>query len=98
MMVSFYRPQGARRKILIEKHAFPSDRYAVESQIRFHGLDPTECLVELEATPGQRLIDERDVEGFLEQNGDEIALVLWPGVTGAAGLPGWQYATGRLGL
>jgi kynureninase len=86
LMVSFYRPQGARRKILIEKHAFPSDRYAVESQIRFHGLDPSECLVELEATPGQRLIDERAVEALLEQYGDEIALVLWPGV---------QYATGQ---
>jgi kynureninase len=86
LMVSFYRPRGTRRKILIEKHAFPSDRYAVESQIRFHGLEPSEHLVELEASAGQRLIDERDVEKFLEQNGDDIALVLWPGV---------QYATGQ---
>ena len=52
LMVSFYQPHGKRCKILIEKHAFPSDRYAVESQLRFHGLDPAENLVELEPADG----------------------------------------------
>ena len=48
MMVSFYRPTRERPAILIEQGAFPSDRYAVESQIRFHGFDPAEALVEVE--------------------------------------------------
>jgi kynureninase len=86
MMVSFYRPSGRRRKILIEKASFPSDRYAVESQIRLRGLDPDECLVELAPLAGNRLIDEEQVEDLLERHGEDIALVLWPGV---------QYATGQ---
>ena len=86
MMISFYRPQGRRRKILIERGAFPSDRYACASQIRFHGLDPNECLVELEPRPGQFLIEEEAIVDFLRRQGDEIALVVWPGV---------QYVTGQ---
>ena len=85
-MVSFYRPRGKRRKILIEKQAFPSDRYAVESQLRWHGLDPASCLVEMAPEPGQRLLDEARVDDFLQTQGDEVALVLWPGV---------QYVTGQ---
>ncbi len=92
MMVSFYRPRGTRRKIVIEKQAFPSDRYAVTSQIRFHGLDPEECLVELGPAGAQReredrCIDEGDIEAFLESEGQSVALILWPGV---------QYATGQV--
>ena len=79
LMVSFFQPQGKRRKILIEKQAFPSDRYAVESQLRFHGLDPTDCLVELDQETSQQ-IEESTLENFLRAYGDEIALVLWPGV------------------
>ncbi len=86
-MVSFYRPQGRRRKIVIERHAFHSDRYAVESQIRFHGLDPAECLVELEPEPGRRTVEESSIESYLAREGDEVALLLWPGV---------QYATGQV--
>ena len=80
MMISFYRPEGQRRKILIEQQAFPSDRYAVESQIRMHGLDPAECLVEIAPSEGARIISESTVEDYLEQNGEQVALVLWPGV------------------
>jgi kynureninase len=85
LMVSFYRPSGRRRKILIERGAFPSDRYAVASQIRFHGLDPADCLVEL--APGREggLLEESDVEAWLQAHGDEVALVLWPGVQYASG-------------
>ncbi|MGH8034341.1 MAG: kynureninase [Lysobacterales bacterium] len=86
-MVSFYRPQGRRQRILIEKQAFPSDRYAVESQIRWHGLDPAECLVEVSPAEGERLLGEDQVEAYLQQHGDSVALVLWPGV---------QYATGQV--
>jgi kynureninase len=85
LMVSFYRPRGIRRKILIEQQAFPSDRYAAASQIRFHGLNPEECLVELEPEPGERLTEEGQIENYLEKHGREIALVLWPGVQYASG-------------
>jgi kynureninase len=85
MMVSFYRPQGRRNRILIEKQPFPSDRYAVESQIRYHGLDPEECLVELDPGGEGRLIDESLVESYLAEHGDKVALVLWPGVHYASG-------------
>jgi kynureninase len=85
LMVSFFRPQGKRRKILIEKHAFPSDRYAVESQLRFHGLDPADCMLELEQQSGERLIQESALESFLQAQGDEVALVLWPGVQYVSG-------------
>lgn len=86
LMVSFLRPRGKRRKILIEKHAFPSDRYAVQSQLKFHGLDPAADLVELAPREGEYLIEESGVENYLESHGEEVALVLWPGV---------QYITGQ---
>lgn len=85
LMVSFFRPRGKRRKILIEKNAFPSDRYAVESQLRFHGLDPADCLVELDAGPDSQVLEESVVEEYLQENGDQVALVLWPGVQYVSG-------------
>lgn len=80
MMVSFYRPTGARYKILIEDHAFPSDRYAVESQIRFHGYQPDEALLLLKPRDGESLIRDEDVLDLLEREGESIALVMLPGV------------------
>jgi kynureninase len=85
LMVSFYRPAGRRRKILIESGAFPSDRYAVASQIRFHGLDPEDCLVAFEACSETGLLEESGLEAWLRERGDEVALVLWPGVQYASG-------------
>ncbi len=85
MMISFYRPQGQRNRILIEQQPFPSDRYAVESQIRMHGLDPAECLVEIAASGNGRIINETSVEDYLAEQGDKVALVLWPGVHYASG-------------
>jgi kynureninase len=76
MMVSFYRPQGKRTKILMEADAFPSDRYAISSQLKFHGYDPAEHLVELKARKGEVLIREEDIAKVLEEQGQEIALVL----------------------
>lgn len=76
MMVSFYRPKGKRNKILIEADAFPSDRYAVESQIRFHGLDPQDCLIALKAREGEVCIREEDIEKVIEEQGEEIALIM----------------------
>jgi len=76
MMVSFYRPQGKRNKIMIEFDAFPSDRYAVESQIRFHGLDPDECLIELKAKKGDVCLGDEDILNAIEGAGDTLALVM----------------------
>lgn len=80
MMASFYRPAGRRVKILIEAGAFSSDRHAVESQLSWHGIDAESGLIELAPHPGQDLVTEAAVESCLEELGDEIALVLWPGV------------------
>jgi kynureninase len=80
MMAGFYRPDGRRTKILIEAGAFSSDRHAVASQLSWHGLDARESLVELGPHPSQDLMTEEAIEDCLSQVGDEIALVLWPGV------------------
>ncbi len=76
MMVSFYRPSGKRRKILIEADAFPSDKYGAASQIKFHGLDPTDCLIELKARPGETLLHDEDIKKVIDEQGSEIALIL----------------------
>ena len=80
MMVSFYRPTPERFRIVIEKNAFPSDRYAVESQIRFHGFDPGQALVELEDAPGAARVSADTLGAYLDEHGDGVALILMPGV------------------
>jgi kynureninase len=80
LMVSFYKPQGERRKIVIEKGAFPSDQYAVESQIRCHGADPGDCLVELAPRHGETTLRTADIVETIEREGDSIALVMLGGV------------------
>lgn len=76
MMVSFYRPQGKRTKILIENNTFPSDQYAVASQAHFHGLDPKNTVVELRPDPGQMTVSEESIIAQINQLGDELALVM----------------------
>ena len=80
LMVSFYQPTILKHKILIESDAFPSDRYAVETQLRFHGFDPTESLIEWSPRKGETLLNIEDLESILQSNGDEIALLLIGGV------------------
>lgn len=80
MMVSFYRPRGPRRKILLEHPAFPSDLYAARTHARSRGLDPDECVVQVRPREGEHAIRTEDVESRLEQDGAEIALVWLPGV------------------
>lgn len=80
MMVSFYRPTAARRKIVIEKGAFPSDQYAVESQLRFHGFNPDSELIELTPREGETTLRTEDIVETIEREGDAIALVLLGGV------------------
>ena len=87
MMVSFYQPKGNRNKILIEEHAFPSDHYAVESQIKFHGLNPNEYMLLAKPRNGEDTIRTEDIISIIESQGEDIALVMLPGV---------QYYTGEV--
>lgn len=80
MMVSFYHPTPERHKIVIESNAFPSDIYAVQSQLKFHGYDPESALIELGPRDGESIIRTADIEVFLEKEGDTIALILLGGV------------------
>lgn len=80
LMASFYRPTTARHRIVIEHSAFPSDRYAVQSQARFHGFDPKESVVVLEPREGEDLLRTEDVERFFADEGESVALLLLGGV------------------
>ncbi len=87
LMVSFYRPTPQRHKILIEGHAFPSDHFAAESQIRQRGFDPDTSLAVLEPRTGEETLRPEDILAAIAEQGDELALVLLPGV---------QYYTGQV--
>lgn len=76
MMVSFYRPTKERFKIIIEADAFPSDRYAVESQIKFHGFDPKEALILWQPNPEDGLCHFSDFEQLMQEHGQSTALVM----------------------
>jgi len=86
MMVSFYRPTPERHAILIEAGSFPTDRYAVESQVRFHGYDPATSLIELKGDEANGTLSMEAIERVLAEHGSRIALVMLPGV---------QYRTGQ---
>jgi len=87
LMVSFYKPTGKRFKILMEGGAFPSDQYAVASQARFHGYDPTEAIIELFPREGEFTLRTGDILQMIETHAEELALVLFGGV---------NYYTGQL--
>ncbi|MGC1457593.1 MAG: kynureninase [Steroidobacteraceae bacterium] len=87
MLASFYRPAGSRTRILIEANAFPSDRYALASQIGWHGLDARTELLELQPADGSGTVTTEQIEYFLEHRGSQVALVLWPGT---------QYLSGQV--
>ena len=86
MMVSFYRPSGKRYKIIMEAGAFPSDQYAVESQVRFHGFEPADAIVEVAPREGEETLRTADILETISRHGNETALVLFSGV---------QYYTGQ---
>jgi len=85
MMVSFYRPTRERHKIVVERGAFPSDQYAVQSQIRFHGFDPAKSLIEFTPRPGEACLRDEDIEMLIEREGDNIALIMLGGVNYSTG-------------
>ncbi len=85
VMTSFYRPTKQRHKILVESGAFPSDQYAVKSQIRLHGFDPVASLLELTPRAGEAAMRDEDIETLIEREGDSTALILLGGVNYATG-------------
>jgi len=85
MMVSFYRPTASKHKIVVERGAFPSDQYAVQSQIRFHGFDPASSLIELAPLPGECCLRDEQISSLIEGSGEEIALIMLGGVNYATG-------------
>ncbi len=86
LMASFYRPARKRCAILIEAGAFPSDRYAMSAQLRHHGRDAAEALVQIAPRAGESILREEDIEAAIRREGDRLSLVLLPGV---------QYLTGQ---
>jgi kynureninase len=85
MMVSFYRPTRQRHKIVIERGAFPSDQYAVKSQILFHGFDPATSLIELTPREGEYCLRDEDIESLIDREGESIALIMLAGVNYVTG-------------
>jgi len=80
MMVSFYQPKGKKYKILTESKAFPSDQYAVESQVKFHGYEPTDAIIEIQPIEGTNYISNQQIIDTIIQHKDELALVMIGGV------------------
>ncbi len=86
MLVSFYKPSGGRFKIITEANAFPSDQYALESQIRLHGLHPDAALIEVKPRDGEHTLRTEDIVKTIKDNADQLSLVIFGGV---------QYYTGQ---
>ncbi|MEO5963107.1 MAG: kynureninase [Thermomonas sp.] len=86
MMVTFYQPTIERTAILIEAGSFPSDRYAVESQLKYRGLPPHLTLIEVTPDEPDGTISMQAIERAIAEHGPQLALILWPGV---------QYRTGQ---
>jgi kynureninase len=87
LMVTFYRPTKDRYKIIIEAGAFPSDQYMLESQVKWHGLDPEEVIVELKPRKGEHTLRTEDILAEIQRQGDSLAMV---------NMAGLQYYTGQL--
>jgi kynureninase len=87
LLLSFYHPARPRYKILMEAGAFPSDQYAVETQVRWHGFDPADAIVEVAPREGEKTLREEDILAAIDRNKDSLALVLFGGI---------NYYTGQL--
>lgn len=101
LLVSFYRPTRQRFKIIMEAGAFPSDQYALASQVRFHGFDPTEALIEVAPRAGEVCLHTEDILQTIAEHADSLALVLFGGVNYYTGqyfnLPAITQAAHRAG-
>lgn len=86
LMVSFYRPTKERFKIIAEHGAFSSDQYAFESQIRYHGFDPHQALIEIKPNDGESILHTEDIIRAIDKHGSQLALIIFGGV---------QYYTGQ---
>jgi len=80
LLVSFYKPNQKKFKIIMEAGAFPSDQYAIESQIRFHGYDPAEAIIEIAPRPGEYTLRTSDITAKITAHADELALVMFGGI------------------
>lgn len=80
LMLSFYRPEGRRYKIIMEGHAFPSDQYAVESQVRMKGYNPDDAIIEIFPRTDEHYLRTEDIVAEITEVGDELALVMFSGV------------------
>lgn len=87
LMVSFYRPTKQRYKIICEAKAFPSDQYAFETQVKYHGYNPDEAVIEVKPREGEHNLRTEDIVSVIKQHGDSVAVVLFGGV---------NYYTGQL--
>jgi kynureninase len=87
MMLSFYKPTGTRYKIMMEAGAFPSDQYAVETQVRHYGFDPHDAIVEIAPRSGEKCLRTEDILDAIQAHADSLALTLFSGI---------QYYTGQL--
>lgn len=86
MMVSFYQPTSTRYKIIMEGGAFPSDQYAMESQVKFHGFAYEDAVIEVNPRQGEHSLRTEDILAVIDENKDSVALVMFSGV---------QYYTGQ---
>lgn len=87
LMFSFYRPEGARYKVLMESGAFPSDQYAVETQVKYHGYNPDDAIIEIAPRHGEKTLRNEDILQAIDDHKDNLALVLFGGI---------NYYTGQL--
>lgn len=87
LMVSFYRPTKQRYKIICEAKAFPSDQYALESQVLYHGYKPEMAIIEVWPRTGEHTLRTEDIISTIKTHGDSAALVMFGGI---------NYYTGQL--
>ena len=80
LMISFYQPTKTRYKIICEAKAFPSDQYAFQSQVKLHGLNPDDAIVEVHPKTGSEIITTADIVAAIEEHGDSVALVIFSGI------------------